>query len=996
MCGIAGIYVYRDAAPPVDSDELLRIREAMVRRGPDGAGFWISEDKRIGLAHRRLAIIDLSDAGLQPMATVDGRLRITFNGEIYNYRELKKELEAKGYIFQSGSDTEVLLHLYADRGQEMVHALRGMYAFAIWDDSRKAVFLARDPFGIKPLYYADNGATIRIASQVKALLAGGAIDTKEDPAGHASFLLLGSVADPFTLYRNIRALPAGSSLWIDRNGAASIKQFFRIADVLAAAEGDPRVLSDEERSARIADALRDSVRSHLVSDVPIGVFLSAGIDSSSLLGLACEAGAANLRTMTLGFREYAGTENDETALAESIAHYFGAQHESRWVGRADFEAGEAALLAAMDQPTIDGVNTYFVAKAAAEAGMKVALSGLGGDELFGGYPSFHDIPRMKNWLGWGQSIPLLGRTFRRLGARVVPGNLSPKLAGLLEFGGTYAGAYLLRRGLYMPWELAGLMGAERARAGLEALQPIVRLKRSIAGLAGNRTIVSTLELEWYMRCQLLRDADWAGMAHSLEIRVPFVDTVLLRALAPSMASPRPPIKRDLVNVVGRGLPRGIVGRSKTGFTIPTREWAQHRRPGLMRERGLRGWARFVLNTQCPRQRRVLISTLVPGHGGVATMTRKAVDFLKHRGYDVALAYYMPYRLAPSLSVPLWEMLCKRPASREAWSLDGVRSFEIGVRLPELEGVRCFPSKLWKRIASQFDYHLAISGSALAALPIVFQDRRCLAWIATPYLEDKIDRARRFPWYRRIADTLIDTPMCRRLEKAALRNSAVLALSEYTATALRRLAPEASIVTMPMPIDSKLFYPKAARTKSRNRIGFVGRFADPRKNMTLLFEAVAICRARGIDVTCDLVGDEATEYLEALARTHGITTAVNFLGFRPRENLVNFYNDLDVMVIASHQEGLGIVGLEAMACGCPVVATRCGGTEDYVKDGVNGFLVGFSGDEMADAIVRILGDSPLRLALREGALRTVRLGYSDAGVEQVFWREFDLAFQQGAV
>src|SRR5450759_1336274 len=177
MCGIAGIFSYRESAPPVDREELLRIREAMINRGPDGAGLWLSSDNRVGLAHRRLAIIDLSDTGAQPMATADGKLRITFNGEIYNYRELRKELEAKGYRFHSNSDTEVLLHLYADRGEEMVHALRGMYAFGIWDAREKSLFLARDPFGVKPLYYAENGKTFRFASQVKALLKGGRIDT---------------------------------------------------------------------------------------------------------------------------------------------------------------------------------------------------------------------------------------------------------------------------------------------------------------------------------------------------------------------------------------------------------------------------------------------------------------------------------------------------------------------------------------------------------------------------------------------------------------------------------------------------------------------------------------------------------------------------------------------------------------------------------------------------------------------------------------------------
>jgi asparagine synthase (glutamine-hydrolysing) len=858
------------------------------------------------------------------------------------------------------------------------------------------MFLARDPFGIKPLYYSDNGTTIRIASQVKALLAGGAIDTAEDPAGHASYLLLGSVADPFTLYKNIRALPAGSSLWLDRNGAGEPKPFFRIADVFAEAEASSEDLSEEDLRTKIGDALRDSVRCHMVSDVPVGVFLSSGIDSSALVGLACEGGATNLKTMTLGFREYQGTANDEVPLAEEIARYYGTQHQSRRVERADFEAAESVLLEALDQPSIDGVNTYFVAKVAAAAGMKVALSGLGGDEIFAGYPSFRDLPRMKKWLAWGQSAPVLGRVTRRVASRVLPRATSPKIAGLLEYGGMYAGAYLLRRGLFMPWELAGVMGAQRARAGLDALQPILRPDRTISGLGRERPIVATLELEWYMRCQLLRDADWAGMAHSVEIRVPFIDVAFLRCLAPMVASPHPPLKRHLPRVAIRGLPRAVVSRAKTGFTTPVREWALERQPDLRHGRGFRGWARFVLNRQWTKRRRVLISTLVPAHGGVATMTRKAVDFLKHRGCDVALAYYMPYRLAPALSVPAWELLWKRPALRQSHSFGDVPRFEIGVRILELESLRCFPSKLWKRIAGQFDHHLAVSGSALAALPIVLQNKACLAWVATPYLEDKVDRARRFPWYRRIVDTLIDTPLCRRLEKAALRHTAVLALSDYTATSLRRIEPGARTTKMPMPIDVGIFHPQGEHAESRNRTGFAGRFADPRKNMPLLFDAVSICHARGLEVSCDLVGDDPPPEFADHLRARGIAGAVRFLGFCPRETLVNFYNDLDVMVIPSHQEGLGIVGLEAMACGCPVVATRCGGTEDYVKDGINGYLVGFSAGEMADAIIRTLSDSRLRQSLRKGALETIRQEYSEAGAESVFWRQFVLTFERGTV
>jgi len=266
MCGIAGIFSYHPSARPVSEAELLRVRESMLRRGPDGEGLWISNDRRIGLAHRRLAIIDLTATGAQPMASADGMLRITFNGEIYNYRELRSELEAKGFAFVSTSDTEVLLNLYADRGEAMVHALRGMYAFAIWDERKKGVFLARDAFGIKPLYYADDGATLRFASQVKALVASGAIETNPEPAGYVGFLTWGCVPEPFTLYRRIRALPAGCHMWVDPSGCREPRRFFSIRDEFSAAEASARRTRHEDSAERVILALRDSVAHHMVAD----------------------------------------------------------------------------------------------------------------------------------------------------------------------------------------------------------------------------------------------------------------------------------------------------------------------------------------------------------------------------------------------------------------------------------------------------------------------------------------------------------------------------------------------------------------------------------------------------------------------------------------------------------------------------------------------------------------------------------------------------------
>ena len=225
MCGIAGIFAYHPSAPPVDRAQLRTVRDHMATRGPDGKGEWFSENGRIALAHRRLSIIDLSERAAQPMASADGQLVVSFNGEIYNYRELKTALQAKGYVFRTTSDTEVLLHLYADKGEAMLTELRGMFAFALWDTRKQALLLARDSFGIKPLYYANDGKTLRFASQVKALLAGGQIDTTPEPAGHAGFYLWGSVPEPWTLYQGIRNLPSGRYLWVNDHGVGQPKPF---------------------------------------------------------------------------------------------------------------------------------------------------------------------------------------------------------------------------------------------------------------------------------------------------------------------------------------------------------------------------------------------------------------------------------------------------------------------------------------------------------------------------------------------------------------------------------------------------------------------------------------------------------------------------------------------------------------------------------------------------------------------------------------------------
>jgi len=507
MCGIVGQFVYKNSGPLVQKTELLKIRDSMIPRGPDGEGLWISRDKKIGFAHRRLSIIDLSPTGSQPMSTVNGLIHIVFNGEIYNYRDLRKGLEDKGYHFQSNSDTEVLLHLYEEKGLEMVHDLRGMYAFGLWDAKKQGLFLCRDPFGIKPLYYSDNGTSIRFASQVKALLAGGNINTSPDPAGHVGFFLFGHLPDPHTLYKEIRALPAGSLIWIDKNSVGQPKCFFNIGDELSIAKANGSTIEPEEALVNLRSALMDSVRYHMIADVPVGIFLSSGLDSSTLVALASELVGDKLRTITLKFNEFEGTDNDESPLAEVVAKHYGTKHHTRQISSKDFKSNFDKIIASMDQPTIDGINTFFVSQVTAESGLKVCLSGVGGDEIFGGYSTFNQIPKLVNLTKMIPGAKHFGKIFRLLSSSLIKKFTSPKYAGIFEYGTSHGEAYLLGRGLFMPWELPDFLDVDFVRQGWRELQPIVRLEKTIENIDSDYHKISALELTWYMRNQLLRDTD---------------------------------------------------------------------------------------------------------------------------------------------------------------------------------------------------------------------------------------------------------------------------------------------------------------------------------------------------------------------------------------------------------------------------------------------------------------------------------------------------------
>ncbi len=585
MCGIAGILALGRSYHPVLPTALERLNNLQALRGPDGQGIWIDAAERIGLAHRRLAIIDVTAGGAQPMASRDGRLHISFNGEIYNHRALRAALMAQGVVFQSASDTEVLLHLYDRFGPAMVERLEGMFAFALWDSDRQGLLLARDAFGIKPLYLQEDAGQLRFASQVRTLADG--MDLGVDPAGLIGFLLLGYVPEPHTIARGVRALPAGSYLWADADGVRPPVRYFTVRDTLLAAAGQP--------PATLAEAVGDSVTRHMEADVPVGLFLSAGIDSTSILGLLPAAERARVRTLTMGFAEYQGRPDDEAPLAARVAALYGAPHQTRYVDRAAFLSIAGRFLSDMDQPSTDGLNSWLVSWVAATAGLKVALSGVGGDELLGGYPGFRQIPRLVGACAPFADFPLPGHLLRQALAPLIGHVASPKYAGLLEYGTTVADAWFLRRALFMPWELPRILDPDMVRDGLADLDLRDRLHHTVSDIPSPHQQVMVLEIEWYMRNQLLRDADWAGMAHGVEIRTPLVDRTLFMALAGNLASSTPPGKQDLLTAAGPDLAALLAGRPKTGFTVPLRAWMSGQ-DGTVKHGG-RSWALRLLRNR---------------------------------------------------------------------------------------------------------------------------------------------------------------------------------------------------------------------------------------------------------------------------------------------------------------------------------------------------------------------------------------------------------------
>ena len=583
MCGIFGIVAKNGSIPNAD-DILANAIASLAHRGPDDSGSvkiaaTSARTGDIAFAHTRLSILDLSPLGHQPMEDPPTGNWIVFNGEIYNFRELRAELEAAGNRFRSHSDTEVILAAYRIWGADSFRRLRGMFAFALWDESSQTLLLARDPMGIKPLYYYDSDRHFLFASEVRTLLGTNLVPRKIDPNGVFTFLAFGSVYEPGTIIEKIFAVPAGHVVSLETGSLEKdtlhIREFWNPLD--SANDSSAAGNSDAEIATQSLPALlSDAVLSHLVSDVPVGVFLSGGIDSSSLVALMSQAGV-RASTFSLVFRE---AEFNEAQHSRAIAQMFGTDHHEIMVSQQDALTAVPDALRAMDQPTIDGVNTWLVSAKARAAGVKVALTGLGADEMFAGYSNFRRVPRLEQASASFARLPAIVRRPVAASMALLAGksDRSRRLSGLAS-DLAYSESppvhpYFIARTLFTPAERQSLYACNNRAAECNmqsVLQSSVAATRNLDPV--NR--VSYLESHWYMRNTLLRDSDFMSMAHGLELRVPFLDRALVEACF------RIPGKRKLqgdspksllLASLGVELPKEIVDRPKRGFTLPFERW----------------------------------------------------------------------------------------------------------------------------------------------------------------------------------------------------------------------------------------------------------------------------------------------------------------------------------------------------------------------------------------------------------------------------------------
>ena len=966
MCGLAGWI-----GPNDQREAILRMHEALRHRGPDGEGTWFANDGCAGLAHRRLAILSPGPSARQPMGT--GGHQLVFNGEIYNHAELRADLEQSGARFEiPGSDTEVLLRACMAEGTSAIGKLHGMFAFALYDEAARSLLLARDPFGIKPLYYAEVCGGIVFASELRSILASELVSRQLDPAAVAAFFQTGSVPEPSTLIAGVRLLPAGClATWTEAAGLR-IRRYWQ--------PEFPTTHSDDP-VATAREALRESISRHLVSDVPVGIFLSGGIDSSVVAAAAAEHGPLTAYSLVFDDPRY----SEETRIRE-VAGQFGLKLRELRLGPAQARMWFDDFLSALDQPSVDGFNTFCVSRWAASHGAKVVLSGLGGDEVFGGYPSFSSVP---HWISRGSLLAKTGGAGRLAGALLDSAGVSPRarrVGAWMQSPASRSSSYALFRGVFSQGESQALL----RHFGLPAGMPETD---SLPAFSDPRDTVSYLELTRYMRNQLLRDSDVMSMANGLELRVPLVDSTFFDSIANIPPDVRFQPGKALLASAAPRIPDSVRRAPKQGFSLPLNEWWSADRWGRDSDfpAGVRPgtWARrmavIAFRTWADRNGIDLPENNLSGPPSPACSLKRNG---RHARLDTGHSMQDPPHTSatPPRSHPRGPVLLLAPTFGN--EPGGIQEFtrEIIRALDRIEGPRRSPGVSYNGTpppdGTLLDWADAGNSSLRDFAFLCETLRACLNWRPRVILST-------FPRFAPVGvlcARLFGIPFITAahgievwdrlpfLKRHALQQAdRILAVSRFTAKKMFLVngISNDQMAIFPNTVDTSRFCPGPPSQDLRARLSIpdgspilltVARLeaAEQSKGVETIWDALGISSELN-DAVHVVVGDgNDLDRLRDEAGRRGLANRVRFAGTAASVDLPEYYRTADAFVMTGVTEGFGIVFLEAMACGTPVVAASAGGTRDALLDGQIGWLVDPSVPaQTASAIAAALTSDPSR-------------------------------------
>jgi asparagine synthase (glutamine-hydrolysing) len=984
MCGIAG-FIDPDTAPESRATAVERMCAAMVHRGPDDAGIESRSSATLGM--RRLAIFDPAN-GHQPMQSPDRRFTLVFNGAIYNFRTLRDELSATGWSFRTQCDTEVLLAAYAYWGERCLDRLRGMFAFAVWDEREQSLFLARDPFGIKPLYYRHEGSKLLLASELNALFASGSCPTELDPLSVADYLGWFAVPAPRTIYRSVFSLRPGECATF-RGGQLAIRPAWNFQTI---PQNEKPCRTREHFTQELRARLEDTIRAHVAADVPVGAFLSGGLDSAVVVGLMSRVTNTRLRTFSLSFEE---SSYSEASAAEASARHFGTDHQTTVLTGARVAHEVETLIKTMDQPTGDGINTYYASQAARSGGVTVALSGLGGDELFGGYPSFRDTPRIARWLPRWRAVP--SRLRSGVIARLQRGDTRRrKLADFLQHARSIHEAGSMQRRVFSETSRRSMLGPDALLAlGQRApFHPELAPLSTDLAAAAEFEVVSAWELRTYMADVLLRDSDVMSMRHSLELRVPLVDRVLIEWLwqQPSefKSTPDHP-KAALSAAVADILPPGMANRQKQGFTLPFAVWMKRElRPfleetfsnasvdqsglfartavqqlwqGFQSGNDTREWSRVwslailvafanrhragVSNADVSsgRQQRLELSggtgvspvglSRAIGHGQNAPATSatdqqmRSRKQVRHRTLLLAPEIFESEGGIPRVLQIYLRALCELAKPDEAVQLLALNDSVIDSS--DLRHCTNGALEAWSvcdRSKTRFVRAALRMSRGCNRIVCGHIGQLPIAWLAAR-LNPKLR-------YYLVAHGIEVWRPLSAIERLALRGAArILCVSDYTRRELLKNCPlpEGRTVVLHNALDPA-FAIKAGRPLAQCTpvILVVTRltWADRYKGVQHMIEAMPAIRASIPGARMRIVGrGDDLPRLQALRRTLGLVDAIDFVGYIYDEHLAEEMRSCRLFALPSRKEGFGLVFLEAMAHGRPCLGARAGGIPEVI-------------------------------------------------------------------